>query len=95
MTGRPDYRRGETGGTREPENEIRAVLDDTEGQYDEAALVRILRGMATALEGALADIRATRALLEAPTRSSDCGIAPGRSPAKLAGHGRACGARRT
>jgi hypothetical protein len=61
---RRDYSRSETGGTVEPENKIKAALEDTEGQEDPAAQMRVIRAISANVDGALTDIRAIRTMFE-------------------------------
>jgi hypothetical protein len=64
MTDRPDHSRGETRGTLEPTSHIERALEETDGQTDEAALLKVMRAIAEDLEGALADVRAIKNLIE-------------------------------
>jgi hypothetical protein len=48
----------------EPENKIRAALEDTETQDDPAAQMRVIRAIAANVDGAFTDLRAIRAMFE-------------------------------
>jgi len=56
--------RGATRGTLEPKNEIKVALEDTEGQDDPAAQMRVIRAATAKIDGALTDLRAIRAMFE-------------------------------
>jgi hypothetical protein len=48
----------------EPENKIRAVLEDTGTENDPAAQMRVLRAIAANIDGATTDLRAIRAMVD-------------------------------